>query len=113
MAKFSLSSMSVDDLLALRDRIGKVLSSKAVELQRQLSKLATTAKSSVGIQKRRGPKKGQKVPPKYRGPHGETWSGRGLRPKWLTAELKSGHKLDDFLIGRRGRRKRGRKRKAG
>ena len=106
MPKLSLSAMSVDDLLALRDRIGKLLSNKADELRRQLSRLATTAKASAGIPKRRGPKKGQKVPPKYRGPGGETWSGRGLRPRWLSAELKRGHKLNDFLIDRPGRRKR-------
>ncbi len=28
--------------------------------------------------------KGQKVPPKYRDPAtGKTWSGRGVKPKWL------------------------------
>lgn len=40
------------------------------------------------------------VPPKYRGPNGETWSGRGLRPTWLKAELASGNTLDAFLIQR-------------
>jgi hypothetical protein len=42
--------------------------------------------------------KGTKVPPKYRSPSGETWAGRGVKPKWMVEALKSGKKLDDFLI---------------
>jgi hypothetical protein len=29
-----------------------------------------------------------------------------LRPRWLSAALKSGHKIDDFLIAKRGNSKR-------
>jgi hypothetical protein len=57
----SLSSMSVDALLKLRDDIGKVLSQKAVQLEDQLSKLGGEAGSG-----RRSSLKGQKVPVKYR-----------------------------------------------
>src|SRR5580658_35981 len=28
----------------------------------------------------------------------ETWAGRGLKPRWLTAAIKSGKKVEDFLI---------------
>jgi DNA-binding protein H-NS len=39
------------------------------------------------------------VAPKYRHPGtGETWSGRGLQPKWLKAALASGKKIGDFAI---------------
>lgn len=39
------------------------------------------------------------VPPKYRHPStGETWSGRGLRPRWLVAELENGKTLESFII---------------
>ncbi len=40
------------------------------------------------------------VAPKYRNPQNpeETWAGRGLRPKWLTAAIKGGKSADDFLI---------------
>lgn len=42
---------------------------------------------------------GRKVPPKYRNPtSGETWTGRGLQPKWVQAALASGKKLEDFAI---------------
>ena len=40
-----------------------------------------------------------KVAPKYRNAAtGETWSGRGLQPKWLKAALASGRKLGDFKL---------------
>jgi DNA-binding protein H-NS len=57
--------------------------------------------------------KGRKVPPKYRSRSGETWTGRGARPRWLVAAIKGGKKLDDFLIdksARKGHRKRRSKR---
>lgn len=38
------------------------------------------------------------VAPKYRGPSGETWSGRGLPPRWLAALIASGQSKDSFLI---------------
>lgn len=48
--------------------------------------------------RRRGGKVG-KVAPKYRNPTGtETWSGRGKRPRWFVAALKSGKKEKDLLI---------------
>ncbi|HQY07866.1 MAG: H-NS histone family protein [Leptothrix sp. (in: Bacteria)] len=41
----------------------------------------------------------RKVAPKYRDPStGDTWSGRGLKPKWLTAALEGGRKLEDFSV---------------
>jgi DNA-binding protein H-NS len=46
-----------------------------------------------------GPKKVKSaVAAKYRGPNGETWSGRGQAPKWLAALVAQGRKRDEFLI---------------
>jgi DNA-binding protein H-NS len=43
--------------------------------------------------------KGGKVPAKYRdAATGDTWSGRGLQPKWLRAALAAGRKLEDFKV---------------
>lgn len=40
-----------------------------------------------------------KVAPKFRNAAtGETWSGRGLQPKWLKAALAGGAKLEEFAI---------------
>jgi DNA-binding protein H-NS len=98
MARINLSSMSVQDLLQLRDNVSKALSQRAGDLHRQLAALG----ADVGSGGRRGGRgsamKGKTVMPKYRGPGGETWAGRGARPRWLVALLKDGHKLDDFAI---------------
>ncbi len=46
-----------------------------------------------------GPKVGSKVAPKYRDPSmGSTWTGRGLKPKWMAAALLRGAQLIDFAI---------------
>lgn len=43
--------------------------------------------------------KGGKVAAKYcNSATGDTWSGRGLQPKWLKAALGSGRKLEDFAV---------------
>jgi DNA-binding protein H-NS len=45
------------------------------------------------------PAKESKVAAKYRDPAtGSTWSGRGLKPKWLSAAIAEGKSLEDFLI---------------
>ena len=45
------------------------------------------------------PASGRKVAPKYRNnATGETWTGRGLQPKWVQAAVASGKKLEDFAI---------------
>jgi DNA-binding protein H-NS len=42
---------------------------------------------------------GGKVAVKYRNAvTGDTWSGRGLQPKWLRAALASGRSIDEFSV---------------
>ncbi|CAM8670216.1 Hns DNA-binding protein H-NS [Comamonadaceae bacterium] len=43
-------------------------------------------------------KAGVAVAAKYRGPNGETWSGRGLTPKWLTALIAQGNSKESFAV---------------
>lgn len=46
-----------------------------------------------------GARTGSKVAAKYRDPtSGQTWTGRGLKPKWLSAALGAGKSLGDFAI---------------
>lgn len=46
-----------------------------------------------------GPRAGGKVAAKYRNPAtGDSWSGRGLKPKWLQSALEAGRSLADFAI---------------
>src|SRR5262245_50341492 len=114
MPKVNLSRMTVEALMDLRERVEGLLSERHAELQEQLERMdrASVVVSSRGGQGG-GVVKGRKVPPKYRSPSGETWAGRGAKPRWLVAAIKGGNKIDDFLIdksARKGRKKRRSKR---
>ena len=112
MAKVNLSEMSVEALIDLRERVDEMLLERRAEIEQQLERLGG-AIAVVGVRGGGSALKGRKVPAKYRSPSGETWAGRGARPRWLVAAIKDGKKLDDFLIdksARKGRRKRRSKR---
>jgi DNA-binding protein H-NS len=96
MAKSNLASMSVDELLKLRNDVGTALSRRANELKNQLSRLG----GEIGRQKRgrRSSLKGRKAAIKYRDRSGNTWAGRGAQPIWLREKLKAGAKLGDFAV---------------
>jgi len=114
MPKVNLSGMNVDALIDLRERVDQTLVRRRAELQQQLEMVGRAI--AVGRRVVRGggsALKGRKVPPKYRGPAGETWAGRGAKPRWLVAAIKDGKKIEDFLIdksARKGRKKRRSKR---
>ena len=61
--------------------------------------------STNGVRSKGGDARGP-VAPKYRNPANpaETWAGRGLKPRWLAAALKSGKKLEDFSIAALGKK---------
>jgi DNA-binding protein H-NS len=80
----NLNKLDVEALLELRDEIEIELESRANKIKSQLLTLGHRAKNGKSL-------KGVKVPPKYRGPNGEEWAGRGARPRWLTA-----------LVGKKG-----------
>ena len=108
MPKVSLSGMTVEALMDLRKRVDETLHQHRAKLQKQLERLGVFGGARV-VRGGASALKGRKVPPKYRSPSGETWAGRGAKPRWLVAAKK----LDDFLIdksARRGRRKRRSKR---
>lgn len=104
-----LKNMDVDALMALRGDVENELKKRARDLERQLALL------DGGEVKRRGRPpgsvgrvsalKGRAVPPKYRGPDGETWAGRGAMPRWLSGLIKEGHSVEEYLIGAGGKRK--------
>jgi DNA-binding protein H-NS len=105
MPAINLRGLDVDALLSLRADIDKRLGQKRSELEKQLTRLGSQAGDSVtargwGFTARRSAMKGRKVAPKYRGPGGETWAGRGARPRWLTALIKQGRKIDEFAINK-------------
>jgi DNA-binding protein H-NS len=59
---------------------------------------AAKAKATKGVVSVAAKKNRAVVAAKYRGPNGETWSGRGLTPKWLTALIAQGQSKESFAI---------------
>jgi len=90
-----LTSLSVDKLLGLQTQIQSELKARQSKLEKELATLGR----SNGRSKRNGSHlKGVKIKPKYKGPKGETWAGRGQKPKWLVALVKAGRKMESYRV---------------
>ena len=78
-------------------RAGAIAQVRALMTEHGLTVADLAAAGRVKVTAPRGG--GAKVPAKFRNAAtGETWSGRGLKPKWLTAALASGKRLEDFSV---------------
>jgi DNA-binding protein H-NS len=102
MAKDNLS-----DLLAQKAALEKQIAdvqreqrSDAINQVKALMAEYGLTLADIGSKPAAAPKKAvSKVAAKYRNPAtGDTWSGRGLKPKWLTAALAGGASLADFAL---------------
>jgi DNA-binding protein H-NS len=115
MKKIDLESMSVDDLWSLHEKISGILSARITSEKRELEKrLAVLNRGRDVIEGRdtsqsynangKARRQYPTVFPKYRNPQtpSETWSGRGKQPRWLTAAIKTGRKIEEFRIGEAG-----------
>jgi DNA-binding protein H-NS len=112
----ALKSMSIAKLQDLKAKVDAAISEKVGARQKELEAELSTLERYTGGGRRgrpvgRGGPRGS-VAPKYRNPENqsETWAGRGLKPRWLTAAMKGGKKLEDFAIAgspvKKGRKKR-------
>jgi DNA-binding protein H-NS len=108
--EMNFASMSIDELWKLREMVEEVvakkIAAKMIILERSLERLGPDA-SIVPLGSRKAPKavdeEGRPYPPvlpRYRNPARptETWAGRGRRPRWLTAQLKSGKQIENFRL---------------
>jgi DNA-binding protein H-NS len=117
VAVTNLKSMSLDKLSKLREQVDAILSAKVAEERRAIEeRLGRLGRLGVNGARAKGNGRGPRgaVAPKYRNPENpaETWAGRGLKPRWLAAALKSGKKLEDFSIEASGKNPRARRKKA-
>src|SRR5262249_12445346 len=112
MAKVNLSAMFVEALMDLRKRVDEMLLDRRAELQKQLETIRAIAvvRGANVVRGGGSPLRGRKVPPKYRSPSGETWAGRGARPRWLVAAIRGGKKLADFVIDKSAEKRRKKRR---
>jgi DNA-binding protein H-NS len=99
----ALKTMSIAKLRDLRGKVDAAIAQKITarrhELEAQLSGLERVDRHGSRKMGRRGDRFGP-VAPKYRNPKdpSQTWAGRGLQPRWLKEAVKSGKKLESFLI---------------
>ena len=106
MKRAELDRMSTDDLWSLHVEVSQLLQQRIqqekLQLDERLKLLQTPVVSGVASGRRPYPP----VLPKYFNPDqpSETWSGRGKRPRWLVAQLKSGRRVEDFRIQVRNKR---------
>ncbi len=109
MARPNLSRMDFESLVNLRQQVEERLHDLRATIEKQLEALGGSIASlgGKGVRSGRGSTlKGRKVPPKYRSASGDTWAGRGARPRWLNAAIKGGRKPEDFLIKKPTRKRR-------
>ena len=99
------------DLLAQQEALSsKINEIRAMERKEALSKVRnlmhenglTVADLRMGVAPYKHPTRSSApVVAKYRNSAtGETWSGRGLQPKWLKAALSRGSRLDEFDVAK-------------
>ena len=101
-----LGNAPIEKLIAERNRIDQLISDR-IEAEKQVLLAKLTAIERFESKRRvkpvqpdlRSTKSRAKAAPKYRNSKtGETWSGRGLFPRWLRQAMEAGNKREDFLI---------------
>lgn len=108
---------AIEEVVALMKAFGITLD----EVKKAASNIATRVKAAKTPKRRGRPRKAaaakkavkkaakkagkskakasrKPAPVKYKGPGGETWSGRGKQPVWLRAQIEGGKKLEDFKV---------------
>jgi DNA-binding protein H-NS len=105
----AIDRLSIESLLRIGDTVrtkrqAKQEESRLTARQKIEHELQTTGLSlrdlfpellPTGSRKRTD---GAAIPPKFRGPNGETWTGRGRLPNWLAALELADRKRDEFRI---------------
>ena len=103
MKRSDVEILSTEELWVLHRKVMTTLKAKIIAenkvLEDRLSQLIgrfRVEQTSETTERRSYPT----VFPKFRNPEqpSETWTGRGKKPRWLTAQLKSGKQINDFRI---------------
>ena len=102
-----LSHLSLEELAALAENAQRALEDKRKESRKgviaQIKELADSIGVTVSItdgEKKVSGLRGSKVAPKYRNPHNydQTWTGRGMKPRWLAELVQQGRHIDEFKV---------------
>lgn len=76
------------------------LSAVITDIKQKVAEHGLTAADifGSGAKGAQGRAKSTKVAPKYRGPNGELWTGRGRKPAWVVKIVDAGGSLDAYQI---------------
>ncbi len=101
----NLNDLSLKDLKDLQSQVAKAIASfedrrkkeAVAQLEENARAMGFSLSELIGVT---GPKKRAPAVAKYANPANaaETWSGRGRKPRWFDAALKSGAKPEDMAI---------------
>lgn len=101
-----LTALSETELQAVIERAERVLKEKQVSKRKEVIARIRELAASIGVVveiqdgEKAAEKKAGKVAPRYRNPAdwSQTWTGRGLPPKWLQMLINAGHDKAEFEI---------------
>jgi DNA-binding protein H-NS len=105
----NIDHLSIADLNELIARAQKNIAAKKDEVKSGLLAKMRADAAAAGLDfdemigrasggRRQRSDKGIKLKPKYVGPNGEIYTGRGPTPKWLKSLERKGEKRDKFLV---------------
>ena len=96
----NVASMSVEELWEIYEEISKLLEAKLLAEKKMLEGRLSSLRPTKTDLKTRRPY--PPVLPKFANPDepSQVWSGRGVRPRWVTERLATGLALEDLSIGR-------------
>jgi DNA-binding protein H-NS len=109
LSEGDLKKLALEELIRLSEKIEKLIASRLSIEKRLLDEKLLTIKKYQRVERARAagassdtagkPRPRTKVALKYRHPKtGAGWSGRGLVPRWLAAEIANGGTREDFRI---------------
>lgn len=100
-----LENMGMEELKQLRKNIEKAIDTYEYRKKAEARKLLEEHAQKLGFKLEeliadKAVKAKKPVPAKYQHPENDsiTWSGRGMKPKWVKGDIDNGGKLDDLLI---------------
>lgn len=103
----NIATLSEAELAELIANASRELEAKRHGKKRETINKIKDLASSIGVhveisegEKKTTTRKGTSVPVKYRDPGNSknAWTGRGMKPRWLTAYLDQGRSQDEFKV---------------
>ena len=101
-----LNNLSVNELQTMIDNAESAIKNKQAGQRKEVFAKIRELAASVGVTveiheaNKKQKRKGAKVAAKYRNPDdaSQTWTGRGMTPKWVRAHTEAGRDKSEFLI---------------